>query len=650
MTVLSGRARFGARSVLRALFFGAAAMLGLFASGCGNDQFTNGTPVITFSTTPGPFTAYLVEIDQIMLTRTDNTPVYPLLQPQIVDFTKLNDMPELFGTPAILEGTYTSAAITINYGASLYQAAAQIFVDVNGQSVAVSPVDSTGAAAGSVTYTVKFDPNHPLVITRGKSVPIDFNFDLSASSVLDTSTSPATLTVHPFISASTLPNYTKPLRARGVYVTTDTVNNNNFTMNARSFFDTQGTPVGAVEIQTDANTTYNINGVPYKGAAGLAAVNALQINTIIEAYGTFGDLNNLKPNFVATQVYAGIAVENLLTDRITGTVSSRVGNTLHIHGAEVEARNFSIPIGVAVNFQNDLTLTVGDTTLVTVDGHPELPSVPTQYLSVGQQVDMEALAATDSSGNIVDDANGNPTWSVVNGLVRMVPTTGWGLLNAAPASGISANLVSLGGYETQALTFTGTGAATGADSGAAAYAIDTTGVDTSTLALGSLFRFDGLVPPFGTAPPDFTASSVTAGSATDQILTVEWTVAGTATPFVTKDANGLVVNIAGGSLGTTHTVQSGPVYVQNTVTTIDLTNPQVNPIIVADSTLTGQFTVGNPTSTTGLAVFHDYPSFLNDLNTVLNGTNTIQKLVAVGKYNQATNTFTAYRIDMIQLP
>ena len=114
MTVPSGRARFGARSVLRAVFFGATALLALFSSGCGNNNFTYGTPVITFSTTPGPFTAYLVEIDQIVLTRNDNTPVYPLLQPQIVDFTKLTEMPEVFGAPAILEGTYTSAAITIN--------------------------------------------------------------------------------------------------------------------------------------------------------------------------------------------------------------------------------------------------------------------------------------------------------------------------------------------------------------------------------------------------------------------------------------------------------------------------------------------------------------------------------------------------------
>jgi hypothetical protein len=296
---------------------------------------------------------------------------------------------------------------------------------------------------------------------------------------------------------------------------------------------------------------------------------------------------------------------------------------------------------------DDYPVTTAATTLVTVDGRPDLQDVPLQNLSVGQQVDMEAVATTINCGPV--QATGDAT----GGLIRLTPTTGWGELNAAPASGISANLLTLGGYQPEALTFTGTGSATGADADPTAYAINTTGIDTSVIAANSLFRFDGLVTPFGTAPPDFTATSVTAGSATDQVLTVEWTTAGTTTPFVTKDANGLVVNIAGGSLGATHLVQTGPLSVQSVqfpINTIDLTSPQVNPIIVADPTLTSQFAIGNPTSTTGLAVFHDYTSFLADLNTVLNGANTIQKLVAVGKYNQATNTFTAYRIDMVQLP
>ncbi len=89
MTVLCDRARFGARSVLRALIFGAVAMLSLFATGCGDDQFSYGTAVITFTNTQGAFPAYIAEIDQIYLTRTDSKVVYPLLQPEVFDIANL---------------------------------------------------------------------------------------------------------------------------------------------------------------------------------------------------------------------------------------------------------------------------------------------------------------------------------------------------------------------------------------------------------------------------------------------------------------------------------------------------------------------------------------------------------------------------------
>jgi len=642
----SGRAISGALSVLRAAFVGAAAILAL--SSCGNDKFTYGTPLITFSVTPGPFTSYLVEIDQIVLTRSDNTPVYPLLQPQVVDFVKLGELGEVFGAPAVLEGTYTSASITVNYAASIYQpAGALLSVNVNGKSTLASTYDTSGksVAATSITYTVKFDPNHPLVIKHGISTPLDFNFDLSASSIIDINTPPIQVTTRPYITASTVPNYTQRLRARGVFVTTDTANNN-FTMNARSFFDTQGSPSGAIEIQTNDSTVFNINGTLYQGAAGLAQIKNLQINTIVEAYGTIGDLNNIKPNFVATQVYAGVAVENVLTDRITGTVSSRDGTTLHIKGAEVEARNFSVPTGVTLSFQDDLTMTIGPNTLVNVDGHPELTNVPTDYISVGQQVDIEALAVIDSSNKPVLDANGLPTWTAANGLVRLTPTVGWGSLNSAGSGDLSANVTALGGFEPSTLTFSGT------NSDPTAYTISSAGLDTSALTAGSLFRFNGLITPFGMAPPDFVADSVTPGSATDQVMTVQWVGggSGTTTPFVSKDANGLVVNISGGGLRSAPLVQTGPLYGGLPLGYINLATLPTNPTIVVDPALYAQFTIGNPTSTTGLSVYHDYNSFLTALGTVLNGTNTILTLVAVGHYNPTTNVFSAYRIDMVQLP
>ena len=644
MPFSSGRAISGALSVLRAAFVGAAAILVL--SSCGNDRFTYGTPLITFSVTPGPFTSYLAEVDQIVLTRNDNTPVYPLLQPQVVDFVKLGELGEVFGAPAVLEGTYTSAAITVNYASSIYQpAGALLSVNVNGKSALAQPYDTSGKSVGatSITYTVKFDPNHPLVIKHGISTPVDFNFDLSASSSINTSTSPVQIVVRPFMTASTVPNYTQQLRARGVYVSVDAANNN-FTMNARSFFDTQGSPSGAIEIQTNDNTTFNINGAVYQGAAGLAQIKNLQLNTIVEAIGTLGTLDNIKPNFVATQVFAGVAVENVLTDRITGTVSSRDGTTLHIKGAEVEVRNFSVPTGVTLSFQDDLTLTIGTATVVNVDGHPELSNVNTDYISVGQQVDMEALAVTDSSGKAVLDANGLPTWTVANGLVRLTPTTGWAVQGSTGSGDVTGSLSTLGGFDPGAMTFTGT------NSDPSAYALSTAGLDTTGLTSGGLFRFTGLVTPFGMAPPDFVADSVTPASATDQIMTVQWTGSGVTFPFVSKDTNGLVVSILGNSALLSSLVQTGPLYTNVAQGAVNLGSLPTNVTIVPDPALHLQYSIGNSTSTTGLAVYHDYSSFLTALGTVLNGVNSVPTLVAVGHYNATSNVFTAYRIDMVQLP
>ncbi|WP_369622444.1 hypothetical protein, partial [Pseudoalteromonas distincta] len=89
----------------------------------------------------------------------------------------------------------------------------------------------------------------------------------------------------------------------------------------------------------------------------------------------------------------------------------------------------------------------------------------------------------------------------------------WGTLTAAQAGSATVDVLSLGGVAPSALTFTGTGSASGADADPTAYAINTGSVDLSAQPAGSLFRFDGLVTPFGSAPPDFTASTATDGSA-----------------------------------------------------------------------------------------------------------------------------------------
>src|SRR5207249_280547 len=145
----------------------------------------------------------------------------------------------------------------------------------------------------------------------------------------------------------------------------------------------------------------------------------------------------------------------------------------------------------------------------------------------------------------------------------------------------------LGGTEPAALTFTGTGSAGGADSNPAAYRINTGTIDVSAGIANTPWRFDGDVSPFGSASaatPDFVATAAIAGSSTEQVLEIDWTNGGASAPFLTATSSGLVVNIDNANLGTAHVIRTGP-------TTIDLKNPDVSPTIVADGTLTGQFSI-----------------------------------------------------------
>ncbi|MGL1733467.1 hypothetical protein ACSTG5_00085, partial [Vibrio parahaemolyticus] len=58
------------------------------------------------------------------------------------------------------------------------------------------------------------------------------------------------------------------------------------------------------------------------------------------------------------------------------------------------------------------------------------------------------------------------------GLIRATSTPLWGTLTAAQAGSATVDVLSLGGVAPSALTFTGTGSASGADADPTAYAIN----------------------------------------------------------------------------------------------------------------------------------------------------------------------------------
>jgi hypothetical protein len=618
MTVVRTR---GSRSALAltALVWGFSALL----AGCsGSSTIAAGTPVITLSDTSGDFAAYRVAIDSITLVNTNGAIATPLLTPESVDLAALTDLAELLEVPAAPSGTYSSATLTLDY------TSASIWVNVNGQAVPATAVDSTGNALTTITITITFDPNHPLVITQGASTRLALDIDLAASNSINTSTTPATVTVRPFPVMIPAPADATLIRARGLLVTVES-GSSDYIMNVRPLTDV-ASALGAVTVSTNAQTYFNINGVAYTGAAGLSAMASLQENTIIAAYGTLGDLSGITPGFHAISVYVGTSLESPVVQHLGGVVSARSGNTLTVHGATFltfVAGNLSY----VATYANNATVTVGSATVVSEDGVAASGLTPAA-ISVGQQLDASGLGSVDTAGNLTLDATA--------GQVRLASTRIWGALNSATAGSASLDVLSLGNFAPAGLNFAGTGSG-GQDANPSAYAVNTGSLDESATAAGTLLQVDGIVNAFGSAPPDFTATAITAGTATEQRLVVEWINGGATAPFISDSSAGLVVDLNSPNLGTVHYIRTGPA-------TLDLKTLPASPLIttVGADQSNLQLAIGLASLTTGVSVFNSISGFASALTSTFNGTHKIYRLVAVGQYNSGTNTFVASRISV----
>jgi hypothetical protein len=618
MTVVRTRGTGFARA-FRALVWGFTA----FTAGCGSHTLAPpGTPVITLEDTSGDFASYLVTLDSITLTAKDGT-VVSLFAPvalggggEPVDLARLTDLVELLGAPAVPSGTYTSAQITLDYSA------AAIYVNVNGHAEACTALNATGTTLTALAITVTFDPAHPLVITQGKSNRVDLDVDLAASNSVNTAASLCTVTVQPFLTMRVAPTDTPVMRARGLLVITQT-GSSNFIMNTRPLFDVFSGGFGALTVETNAQTYFNVNGVAYSGAAGLAAMAGLTENTALAAYGTLGDLSGITPTFNASAVYVGTSLESPLEDHFSGVVGARSGDTLTLLGALLIGRAGSNL------FADSATVTIGSGTVVSEDG-VAVSGLTAASVSVGQQVDISGQGA-DNSGVLSMDATA--------GQVRLQSTRLWGTLNSASPGSASLNMQTLGNFASTGFNFAGTGAG-GQSATPAAYLVNTGALNESATPAGTLLQVDGFVAPFGSAPPDFTATAITPASATRQELVVEWTGGGTATPFTSAGSAGFVVNLNNANLGTVHYIRTGPP--QND---LDLKKLPASPLIttVGADQNDLQLSVGSSALTTGISVFNSASAFSSAVTSALS-THMAYRLVAVGQYSG--NTFIASSISL----
>jgi hypothetical protein len=551
------------------------------------------------------------------LTRNDGVVVEPLAYPQTVDFTQLTDIGELVGSPAVPVGTYISASITLDYSAPA------IAVEDAGAAVPLVPVGTDGAALTAIAITITFDTAHPLVINPQQSSRIAVNVDLATFNKVDLADKKVTVLPYAMVRPAVADQ--APLRARGLYVTELGITNG-FIMNARPFVD-QVAAIGAEIVHITPQTFWNIDGNTYTGDAGLAALTTAQVSTLIIAYGTLGDLSGDTPTFNATAIYVGTVAQDPLAEELTGVVSARIGNTLTIRGGTF-FDIFLEQVGqLPTAFFPTSTVTISPQTLVLGDGKAAgLFNIGD--ISVGQQVHIYGQGLISSTGTDL-------SMDATQGLVRIQPTTIWGTLNSATSTQASLNLLTIGGFTPAAFDFSGTGASAAADANPLDYQVNTGSTNLSAAPASPLpLQATGFVTPFGSAPPAFTAATVTQSSAVPQHLVVSW---GTPLkkPFTTLSDTTMVLDVTDATL----TVYTGPqpqtLVASPTITYANQPALRLGTGVVATTDLaTTVFSTAIPAD------------FVAALNATINGTNTSWRLEAVGTYDSATNTFVATAINV----
>jgi hypothetical protein len=628
-----------------------ACAVGLAVAGCHNDNQDSGFGVAwtTLTTTDdaGQFSSYLVTIDSVVLVGQLNGEVGAIEVPETLDFTKLTNLSELWGTVSVPVDTYTQAIITLDY------TSAQISVLVNGAPVKVNIVDPSGAAVSTIAVTVNLDPQGGLVLqptfATSNALRLAFNYDMTASNSVNMTTSPPTLTVKPYMTAATTAADNKLIRVRGPLINSS-ISESTYTVVVRPFFD-EVNSLGIDTIFNDANTIYTFNGT-FVGASGLTALSQASAgSTITAAFCTFEPTPTPQAGVIAgifhsVYVVAGSTLEDFFTDGIEGDVIARSGNTLTLRGGTLDANAAEV-----VQYEDlDSQVLLGPSTVVTADGVSTFGTLNYDSIAVGQHITARGLYSVNAAGVTVVDSTGS---SVDTGSVRLQSTELFGTLNSTASGSLQLNVQNIGNYPVSVYNFAGNGVSAAQDPLAASFAVNTSGLTLPTAAPGDPLWIDGYVAPFGTAPPAFTAFSVLAEPSVPATLAVIWTGTGTAAPFATLTPTGLTIDLTNAAFG------SGQLRVgadSINITTLSAT-PNIVPAVAVPAATTGlplfnpRFSVGPganaETTTNPITSFITFAAFVTQLNTTFATPTPATQFVARGMYDNASNTFTASSIDVV---
>ncbi|HUO96285.1 MAG TPA: DUF4382 domain-containing protein [Steroidobacteraceae bacterium] len=602
---------------------------GCNATTCGNAQ-------LTLTDAAGDFASYSVDVTSLQLTKADGTIVETLPVKTRVDFTQLVNVSEFLTSAQIPVGEYTAAQMTLDYS----NAAIFVYTDANDTQTAqvTQVVDGSGntlysstppaPTSSTITLSVKLDNKHHLFVNPGKLARLALDFNLAASNSVNLANPAAPVdTVQPFIVASVVPTDTKDVRVRGTLVSVD-VSGGSYTVNVEPF-DDDNTSRGQVAVNTTAHTTFEIDGTPYTGNAGLSALAAEAAGTLTVAFGTFSTTDF---TFTANRVLAGTSVQMPNLDRLQGVVMARslVNGviTLSVRGATMWMHadrddHFSM---------KTVALTLGSGTMITAVGSEPSAAPMTAWPSVGSRITAFGKAGTDASNN--------PTFDATAGRLRIELTTLWGAVatGGVGTGQVTLNLQAIEGLPVSAFDFTGTG------SDPTKYVVTTGVLPLTAVSATAPLRFFGLVQPFGFAPPDFNADTLVDFVNTNAVLNVDYGAAGSATALTTTTSSLTVVQSALVA-NEEHTIRIGPQLIDLTALSGDLT-VSPDPSSMGPFAIRTEAAMGMGMMDT-IDVFNNFADFDSMLTTKLGGGAKVERVLALGHFDQTSNTFTAGQIAII---
>lgn len=577
-----------------------------------------GVVYVSLTDADGDFVNYTVDVVQLTLETANGRVVETLPRSTRVNFTDYVDLTELLTAATVPPATYVAGTITLNY------ADAEVFVEADGEAKEAVVVDADGDALVETALRIELSNRDLLVVSRGRPALLQLDFDLAASHDVDVVPTPATAIAEPFIVAEIDPVDEKDIRVRGLLVEVDEAGSS-YTAAIRPFRDRDG-DFGNVTVMTTSDTEYEIDGIDYVGADGLAALAALDPRTLTVAGGT---LDVDAREFTADIVLAGSSVPGSDRDAVVGNVIARNGNVLTVRGATL------MPTDRRAHFHDDVTVEIGPDTRVFKDGSRD-PNLGIEAISIGQRVSIRgdvvgALETDAETPDILVDATA--------GAVRMHVTRLAGTVVSFVPGQLDMSLHAIDRRRASIFDFSGTGVSPDVDADADNYEVATGDLALDALsddAGGKPVTVRGFPTAFGAAPPDFEGRTVVDFTEVRSALGIGWIQPGTVAPFLSIGSDGLLLDNQNPDIGTRHYIRQGPIL-------IDLTELDSDTLIVPPNGDRALFSIK---SRVGIRVYTDFEAFIDDLSRSLDGSTTARSMHATGDFDAAANILTAYKISV----